>query len=80
MKAFQNSEKIFRKVNHRRSPFSFAIFRGNLKNKAEYPFHFAQKAFVDKVLFYRIASSFSPMKYSKNRIVSFLDNWFFERI
>lgn len=36
-----------------------------------------QDAFISKILLYRLASSFSPMRYHRNRIMKGAENLFF---
>ena len=49
-------------------PLSSAAFRGLFKNSFTDAMGSFQDAFISKILLYRLGSSFSPMRYHRNRM------------
>lgn len=57
----------------------FASLLNTLHHKTERPIGFIQSTFLRRVLLFRLASSFSPMRCHKNGIPEFLEKLFFEK-
>ena len=60
-------------------PLSPADFQGFLKNSIADTMDSVQDAFISKILLYRLASSFSPMRYQRNRIRKGVENLFYRK-
>lgn len=79
MVLFHSSENPHRKSAIRLFSF-FAPLLNTLHHKTESPIGFIQSTFLRKVLLFRLASSFSPMRCHKKGMPEFLEKLFFEKI
>lgn len=79
MMKFQHSGKEHLQHIPRLLPLSPAAFRGFLKNSIVNTVDSVQDTFINKILLYRLASSFSPMRYHRNRIVKVAECFFYKK-
>lgn len=74
---FQHSGKEHRQHKPRLLPFSPAAFQDFLKNSFADSMSSVQDAFISQILLYRLASSFSPMRYHRNRLIQAAEKLFY---
>ena len=60
-------------------PLSPAAFQSVFKNSIADTVDSVQDAFISQILLYRLASSFSPMRYHRNRIRKTVENLFLRK-